>query len=131
MIRLVDHDHLEPLPGILIDLLRLRDFLEQILDDDAVEVADVRRGDFEVVDGGDDVEFEFAVRGRLEDARVNFDLFDAGAVEGAEGGDYASLFAGAGGAIDEKVREVGGLGLEDARIEWSVVFPEVGSGTEG
>lgn len=65
-----------------------------------------------MVDGGDDVEFKFAVGGRLEDARVDFDLLDAGAVEGAEGGDHAGFFAGAGGAVDEEVGEVGGLGLE-------------------
>lgn len=41
MIRLIDDHDLKPLPGILIDLLRLRDLLEQILDDDAVEVADI------------------------------------------------------------------------------------------
>jgi len=39
-----------------------------------------------VVDGRDDVEFEFPVGGGLEDARVDLDLLDAGAVEGAEGG---------------------------------------------
>lgn len=100
MIGLIDHDDLEALPRILIHLLRLRDFLQQILHDHAVEVADVRRGDLQVIDGCDDVEFEFAVRGRLEDSRVDFDLLDAGAVEGAEGGDDTGFLAGARGAVD-------------------------------
>ena len=95
MVRLIDHDDLEPLPRILVHLLRLRDFLQQVLDDYTVEVAHVGRGDFEVVDGGYDVEFQLAVRGRLEDPGVDFDLFDAGAVQGAEGGDDAGFFAGA------------------------------------
>ncbi len=111
MVRLVNHHHFEPLPRVLVHLLRLRDFFQQVLDDNTVEVADVAGGDFEMVDGGDDVEFEFAVGGRLKDAGVDFDFFDTGAVEGAEGGDDAGFFAGAGGAVDEEVREVGGLGL--------------------
>ena len=125
MIGLVDHDHFEPLPRILIHLLRLRDLLEQILHDDAIAGADVARRDLEVVDGGDDVEFELAVRRRLEDAGVDFDLLDAGAVEGAEGGDDAGLLAGAGRAVHEEVREVGGLGLEGAVC---TVVSEVGRG---
>ena len=47
-----------------------------------------------MIDGSDDVEFEFAVGGCLEDTGVDFDLLDARAVEGAEGGDNAGLFAG-------------------------------------
>ena len=101
-----DHD-LEALPGILVDLLGLRYFFEEFLNDDAVIVTDVGRGDFEVVDGGDDVEFEFAAGGGLEDAGVDFDLFGAGAVEGAKGGEDAGLLAGAGRTVEEKVWEVG------------------------
>ena len=116
MIRLIDYHDFEPLPRILIHLLRLRDLLEQILHDDPIKVADVAGGDFEMVDGGDDVELEFAIRGRLEDAGVDLDLFHAGAVERAQGGDYAGLFASTRGAVDEEVREVGGLSLYVARL---------------
>ena len=59
----VDDDDFEALFGVHVDLLGLRDFFEEFLDDDAVVVADIAGGDFEVVDGGDDVEFEFAGRG--------------------------------------------------------------------
>jgi hypothetical protein len=65
-----------------------------------------------VVDGGDNVEFELAVRRGLEDARVDFDLFDARAVELFERGDDAGLLAGAGGSVDEEVGEVAALGLD-------------------
>lgn len=58
-------------------------------------VADVRRGDFEVIDGCDDAEFDFAVGGGLKNAGVYFDLFDTGSVELLQGGDDAGLFAGA------------------------------------
>lgn len=64
-----------------------------------------------MVDGGYDVEFEFAATGRLEDAGVDFYLFDSGAVEFFEGGDDAGLFSCAGGAIDEEMGEIAVLGL--------------------
>lgn len=48
-----------------------------------------------MVDGGDDVEFELAVRAGLEDARVDLYFLDAGAVEFAKGGDDACFLAGA------------------------------------
>jgi hypothetical protein len=54
----------------------------------------------------------------LEDAGVDFDLFDAGAVEGAEGAEDAGLFAGAGGAVEEEVGEVGGCGLGVLEPMW-------------
>ena len=75
-------------------------------------VADVGGRDFQVVDGADDVEFELAsAGGGLEDAGVDLDAFGARAVEGAERGEDAGLFAGAGGAVEEEVGEVGGGGL--------------------
>lgn len=70
----VDDDDLEALFGADIDLLGLGDFFEKGLDHDTVVVADVGGGYFEVEDGGDDVEFEFAVRCGLEDSGVDFDL---------------------------------------------------------
>ena len=100
-------------------MLRLCDLLQQLLDDDAVVVADVRGCDLEMVDGGDDVEFELAGGRGLEDAGVDFDLLGARTVEGAERGEDAGLFAGAAGAVEEEVGEVGGgcLGI----ISFSVV----------
>jgi hypothetical protein len=64
-----------------------------------------------VVDGGDDVEFEFAVAGRLEDARVDLDLLDSGAVQFFERGYDASLLSCSGGSVDKEMREVVALGL--------------------
>lgn len=61
MVGLIDYDHLEALFRRQIYLLRLGDFLEQVLNDHAVVVADIGWCDFEVVVGGDDVEFELAV----------------------------------------------------------------------
>jgi hypothetical protein len=112
VVRLIDHHDLEPLLRRQIHLLRLRDFLEQVLYDDAVVVAHIGRCDLEVVDGGDNVELELAVRRGLEDARVDFDLFDAWAVELFERGDDAGLLAGTRGAVDEEVGEVAALGLD-------------------
>ena len=103
----VDDDDFEALLRVEVDLLGLGDFFEEFLHDDSVVAADVGRGDFEVVDGGDDVEFELAVAGGLEDSGVDLDLFDAGAVEGAQGGEDAGLFACAGRAEEEEVGEVG------------------------
>lgn len=99
MVRLVDHHDLEPLPGALIDLLCLCYFFQKVLDHNSIIVADVARCDFEVVDRGYDVEFQFAARRRLEDARVDLDLLDAGSEKFFEGGHYSRLFASAGWAI--------------------------------
>ena len=75
-------------------------------------VADIAGCDFEVVDGADDIELELAgAGGGLEDAGVDLDAFGTGAVEGAERGEDPSLFAGAGGAVEEEMGEVGGGGL--------------------
>jgi hypothetical protein len=46
-----------------------------------------------VVDGGDDVEFELAGGGGVEDAGVDFDLLDAGAIEGFQGGEDPGFLA--------------------------------------
>lgn len=57
----VDHDDFEALLGGQVDLLRLRDFFQQVLDHHAVVVANVRGRNFEVVVGGYECEFELAV----------------------------------------------------------------------
>jgi hypothetical protein len=50
------------------------------LDHDAVVVSNVGGSNLKVVNGGDNVEFELAVAGGLEDSRIDLDLFDTGAV---------------------------------------------------
>lgn len=81
MIGLVDDHNLEPLLGRLVDLLRLRHLLEQVLNYDSIVVADVGGRDLEVVDRGYDVELELAVAAGLKDTRVDLDLLDTGAEE--------------------------------------------------
>lgn len=49
MVGFIDDDDLEALFGGQVDLLGLGDFFEEVLDDDAVVVADVGGCDFEVV----------------------------------------------------------------------------------
>lgn len=93
MICLIDDYDLEALLRTQVDLLCLRNFLEQILHDHPVIVSDVRGCDFEVVYRRDDVEFKFTVRSGLEDTSVDFDFLDSWAVEFFEGGDYTRLLA--------------------------------------
>jgi hypothetical protein len=57
MVRLIDNHDLKPLLGTLINLLRLRYLLQQILHHDSIVVPNVRRSDLEMVDRGYDVEF--------------------------------------------------------------------------
>lgn len=61
MVRLIDDNDLEALSSRLVDLLGLCHFLEKILDDYPVEVADIRRRYLKVVYRSDDIEFELAV----------------------------------------------------------------------
>lgn len=65
-----------------------------------------------MVDGCDDVELKLAVAAGLEDTGVDLDLLNARTVELAEGCNDASLLAGAGGAVDEKMGEVAALCLK-------------------
>ena len=69
-----------------------------------------------MVYGSDDVEFEFAVRGGLEDACVDLDLFDTGAVELFECGDYARLLSCAGRTVYEEMWEVATLRLHNVAL---------------
>lgn len=73
-----------------------------------------------MVDGRDDVEFELAVAGRLEDSVVDLDFLDAGAVQFLERCDCACFLARAGGAVYQEVWKVAALGLG--------VLDEVGEG---
>ena len=79
--------------------------------DDSVQVADIRRCDFEVVDRGDNVELYFAICGRLEYASIDLNAASSRAVEGMQKGAYACLFAGAGRPIQQEMRKVLRLSL--------------------
>ena len=57
MIRFIDNHDLEPLLRALIDLLCLRNLLQQILHHDTIVVPNIGRRDLEMVDRGYDVEF--------------------------------------------------------------------------
>lgn len=59
-----------------------------------------------MVYGGDNVELQLAVRSRLEDTRIDLDLFDSRAVELFERRNDAGLLSGARRAVDEQVGEV-------------------------
>jgi len=52
----------------------------------------------------------------LEDSRIDFYLFDAGAVEFFEGGYYAGFLAGAGRTVDEEMGKVAILCLDGGRL---------------
>ncbi len=66
-----------------------------------------------MVDGSDDVEFQFSVRGCLEHAGINFNLFDAWAVEFFQGCDDAGFLPGARGPVYEEMREITALCLQN------------------
>lgn len=61
--------------------------------------------------GGDNVEFELAVRCGLEDTRIDLDLFDTRAIEFFEGCDDARFLACSRRAVYEEMREVAALCL--------------------
>lgn len=94
MVGFVDDDNLEALTSGNVHLLRLRNLLQQLLDDDTVIVADIGRGDFEVINRGHDVELELAVAARLEGARVDLDLLDGGTEKRLECRNRTRLLAG-------------------------------------
>lgn len=93
MVCLVDHYDFEPLLCRQIYLLGLCNFLEQLLYDISIVVSNVRWRYLQMVDRGDNVEFELAIGRGLEDSCVDFDLFDAGTVKFAEGCNDTSLLA--------------------------------------
>lgn len=61
MVGFIDDNDLEALSSRLVDLLGLCHFLEKILDDYPVEIADVRRRYLKVVYGSNDIKLELAV----------------------------------------------------------------------
>ena len=95
MVRFIDDNNLEALFGRLVDLLGLCHFLEKVLNDYSVKIADVRRCYFKVIYGSNDIELELAVRGRLENTRVNLDLFYTWPIELSQCCDYPRLLSSA------------------------------------
>lgn len=76
MVCLIYNHDLEPLFGRLIYLLRLRYFLEKLLDNDTVVSPHIRWREFKVIYGGDNVEFELAVTAGLEHPGIYLDFLD-------------------------------------------------------
>lgn len=111
MVGLIDDHDFEFLLGRLIDLLCLCDLLQQILDNYPVMGANVRRCDFEVVDGCDDVELEFAVAACLEDSSVDLDLLHSRSIELFQRCYDSSFLSGARGTINEEMRKITTLSL--------------------
>lgn len=70
-----------------------------------------------MIDGSDNVEFEFTVRGGLEDTCINLDLFDTRAVEFFESCNNARLLACAGRPVHEEMWEVAALRLASAMLD--------------
>lgn len=64
-----------------------------------------------MVYGSDNVEFELAVRGSLEDTCIDFDLFNTGAIEFFEGCDDTRLLTCSRRAVYEEMGEVAALCL--------------------
>jgi len=64
-----------------------------------------------MIDGSYDVEFKFAVRRGLEDAGIDFYLFDTGTIKFFKGGNDPGFFAGTGRAIDKQMGEIATLCL--------------------
>jgi hypothetical protein len=50
MIGFVYNDDFEPLPGGLVDLLGLSYFFQEVLNNDTIEVSNIGRCDFEMID---------------------------------------------------------------------------------
>lgn len=67
-----------------------------------------------MVYGCDNVEFELAVCGRLENTSVDLDLFDTRTVQLLESRNNAGLLACARRSVNEEVREVTALCLQSA-----------------
>jgi hypothetical protein len=65
---------LELLLGVEVDLLRLSNLLEDILDNDAVVHSNVGGGELNVVVGLHDVDIELAVGGGDKDTLINAEL---------------------------------------------------------
>lgn len=60
----------------------------------------------------DNVEFQLAIGSRLKDTRIDLDFLDSRPVQFAKCCDDSSLFACAGRAIDEEMREIATLSLD-------------------
>ena len=111
MICLINDNYFESLACRLVHLLCLRHLFQQILNNDAIEIANIRGCDLKVVDGCDNIEFELSIRRCLEDPGINLDLFYARTVELSESRYDTSLLTGARGSVYEQMRKVSALRL--------------------
>jgi len=75
-----------------------------------------------VVDGGNNVEFEFTVRGGLEDTRIDLDLLDTGTVEFFESGNNARFLACTRRAVYEEMWKVPALCLASTMSDAMCLF---------
>ena len=66
-----------------------------------------------MVNGGDNVEFQFPIGRGREHTSVNFDFFSTTAIQSAKSGEDTGLFACAAGAIEEEMGKIGGRSLEE------------------
>jgi hypothetical protein len=121
MVCLVYDNNFKSLSGGLVNLLCLGDFLEQILDNDAIVITNIGWCDLEVVDRGHNIKFEFAAAAGLEDARIDLDLLYSRSIELFQCSDNTGLLACAGGSVDKEMREVAALCLKvtDRRMRFS------------
>lgn len=120
MICLIDDHDFESLLSTLIDLLCLCDFFKEILHHNTVIVPNIRRRDLEMVYGGHNVEFEFAITAGLKHSRVNLDLLDTRSVELLECCNNACFLAGTRGTVDKEMWEITTLCLFMSDKEWLV-----------
>lgn len=63
------------------------------MNNNSVIVTDIRWCDFEVVDGGDNIEFELSVAARLENSGIDLDLLYTGSVKLLQRGDDSGLLS--------------------------------------
>lgn len=101
MIGLIDDHDLEALTGRLINLLGLRDLLQKVLDDHSIIIPHIRRRNFKMIYGSNDIEFEFAVGCCLENSGIDLDFFDTWPIELLKRCDNSSLLTCARRPVDE------------------------------
>ena len=116
MVGFVDHHDLEPLSCRHIDLLRLRNLLQEVLHHHSIIVSHIRWRDLKVVDRSDDIEFEFAVGRGLEDSGVDLDLLHSWPIQLLQRRHDPSLFPSPRGTIHEQMWKVSALRLGGLQV---------------
>ena len=99
----------EVLECVGVELIGLRDVLDELLDDDAIVDACVAGIDLDVIVAGERGHLDGLLRGRLELLTLDAQLLDARAVQLAQNAHDARLLARAVGAIHQQVRKVIGV----------------------